>query len=48
MGRCPVLAKATQKGEGESRVAVLLSLALLDSDDHALAVDVGRAKSDHL
>jgi len=45
-GAPPVVAQDLQQPWREHDVAVLAALALLDADDHALAVDVGRAQAD--
>ena len=47
-GAPPVVAEDLQQPRREHDVAVLAALALVDADDHAPAVDVGRSQADRL
>src|ERR1700723_2521899 len=49
-GMCetPIAAQDTEQLLGQHDVALLAALAAFDSDDHAVAVDIGRLQTDHL
>jgi hypothetical protein len=46
--RLPPSAQQVEQVWGEHDVTILAAFALLDADDHALAVDVGDLERDHL